>query len=97
MKERKYVERSPTNKWELWADGSHRLTTNSNLLHLIVWKEKGGGWYYRVIQLSGKQLSYSRKPASSRAVAQQLCMRAAQGALRATLKALESVEVNSDL
>lgn len=81
----------PINVWELWADGSTRLTTTSNLLNLILWEE-GGGWHFRVIQIGGLQLKFSRKPLPDLAAAQKACARAASQVLNNALKALEKVQ-----
>lgn len=86
----------PSNVWELWADGTYRLTTNSNLLHLVVWHEKSG-WFYRVVQLGGVQLRISKKPQRSHDAARELCWKAAQKLLTSTLKALNAAPMKSPL
>lgn len=81
--------RSPINQWELWKDGSIRLTTKSNLLHLMVEQGLDGGWHYQIIQLGGERVRASKKPIATQLEAQQLCAKAAREILRHTLKGLE--------
>lgn len=82
---------APINKWELWKDGSHRLTTKSNLLHLIVWQE-GDGWHYRVAHIGGAQVRAPRNTCPSMKEAQRLCEKAARDFLKSVLKALEAIQ-----
>lgn len=88
--------KSPANKWELWTDGSYRLTSKSDLLHLIVWHEDAlkpsPGWHYRVIQIGGAELRFSKKSSPTQDVARRLCMKAALDVLTAASRGMAKAQ-----